>query len=95
MLEQENTFIVKERMFNDYQLGQLQEIKSTVDCECPNQVSTIVNSLASFEIYSQKCINKNDQDEKLHTLIYEKTSQARTIMEEALKAICIYENINI
>ena len=95
MISQEKNFVYKERMYNDSQLGQLQEITSLVDCECPNQVSTIVHTLSSYEAYSKTCINKNDKDAELHKMLYEKTCEARAIMEEALREICIYENIYI
>jgi len=88
-------FTFKERIFNDFALGKLQEITSVIECECPNQVSTIVNSLSSFEEYSKKCTNRNAKDAEIHKLLFEKTSQARVIMEEALKAICDFEDIVI
>lgn len=94
-MNKENNFVFKEKSFTEYQLGKLQEIISKVDCECPNQVSVIVNSLYSFEDYSKKCENKDDKDAQLHKLLYEKTSQARIIMEEALKEICLFENIQL
>ncbi|MBC7474359.1 MAG: hypothetical protein H7263_08715 [Candidatus Sericytochromatia bacterium] len=95
MTIQENSFIYKEKSFTEYQLGKLQEIISKVDCECPNQVAALVSSLYAFEDYSKKCENKNDKDAEIHKLLYEKTSQARVIMEEALKKICDFENINV
>jgi hypothetical protein len=83
------------RIFTTAQLGKLQEIISTVDCECPNHISSIVSSLFSFEDYSEKCFNKNDQDAAIHKMLYEKTMEARQIMEKALKEVCEFEKIDL
>jgi len=37
------------RRYDDVQLASLQEIRSTVQCECPNQVADLVLALAAFE----------------------------------------------
>ena len=83
------------RLFTQAQLGRLQELKSTVRCECPSHVSELVTSLAAFEEYSRTCQNTDAEDAKLHAHLYEQTSRARRIMEQALLALCQYERIDL
>lgn len=83
------------KIFSKEQLGKLQEIISTVECECPNHISSIVQSLIEFEDYSEKCFNKNDQDVAIHQYLYLETAKARHIMEQALIKVCEFENITL
>ena len=82
------------RRYNDAQLAALQDIRSLVDCECPNQVADLVLTLTAFETYSAQCQNKNDKDAKMHRLLARVTGHARAVMEYGLKELCAYENIN-
>lgn len=82
------------RRYSPLQLAQLQEIRSSVDCECPNQVADLVLALNSFEDYSHQCKNKNAEDAKVHAMLAHATGHARAIMEDALARLCEYENID-
>lgn len=86
---------IKPKRYSKKQLGKLQEIRSIVDCECPNHVADIVLSLGMFEDYSENCKNKNAADAQIHRMLYEKTAKARTIMEEALEKLCEHEKIDL
>lgn len=77
------------------QLGQLLEISSVVQCECPNHLSQIVSSLQAFEEYSKHCENRNEADKQVHSLLYKYTAAARAVMEEALAALVKHENISL
>ena len=77
------------------QLGQLLEISSVVQCECPNHLSQIVSSLQAFEEYSKHCENRNEADRQVHALLYRYTAAARAVMEEALTALVKHENISL
>ena len=83
------------RVFTQAQLGRLQEVKSAVRCECPTHMSELVSSLSAFEEYSRKCENAGDEDAKLHAYLYQQTSRARRLMEEALMTLCRYERLDI
>ncbi|MGC3959906.1 MAG: hypothetical protein QM813_18850 [Verrucomicrobiota bacterium] len=83
------------KLFNQFQLGRLQEARSKVRCECPNHLSELVTSLNAFEEYSRKCENAGDDDAKLHGYLYQQTSRARRLMEEALLTLCRYERLDI
>jgi len=82
------------RRYNDAQLAALQDVRSVVDCECPNQVADLVLTLTAFETYSAQCQNKNEKDAKMHRLLARVTGHARAVMEYGLKELCAFENIN-
>lgn len=83
------------RLFSRAQLGRLQEIQSAVRCECPSHLSELVTSLSAFEEYSRGCENRDNEDAKLHAHLYKQTSRARRLLEEALLALCQYEQIEL
>lgn len=83
------------RRFNDYLLSALQDIQSTVECECPNQVADLVLALSAFETYSAQCQNKNEKDANMHRLLARVTGHARAVMEYGLKELCAFENIDL
>ncbi len=82
------------RRFDDMQLAALQDIASTVDCECPNQVADLVLALNAFETYSAQCQNRNEKDAKIHRMLARATGHARAVMEYALKELCAFEGID-
>ena len=77
------------------QLASLQEIRSSVQCECPNQVADLVLALAAFEQYSINCKNRNEADAKVHAMLARATGHARALMEAALGDLCTFEKIDI
>jgi hypothetical protein len=81
--------------FSKEQLGRLLEIASSVQCECPNQLAGIVNTLRGFEDYSRDCENRDDEDARMHALLFRKTGAARAVMEEALVALMKHERIEV
>ncbi len=65
-------------------LQKLAGATGTVACECPRHLVDIVRGLTAFEIYSEQCLNRNDQDAALHAYLHDVTAQARSMMEAAL-----------
>lgn len=82
------------RRYDDLQLAALQDVRSLVDCECPNQVADLVLALTAFETYSAQCQNKNEKDAQIHRMLARVTGHARSVMEYALKELCAFENID-
>lgn len=83
------------RRYDDVQLASLQEIRSQVQCECPNQVADLVLALVAFEQYSLNCRNRNTDDAKVHAMLARATGHARAIMESAMTELCAFENIQV
>lgn len=66
-----------------------------VECECPQHISDLIQSLNAFEDYSAACINRNDEDALLHAFLHSTTSQARALMEAALERVARAEGIDL
>jgi len=81
--------------FDAVQLGKLQEITSSIQCECPNHVAATLVSLRAFEDYSLKCIDRDAKDAAVHRMLYERTAAARLVMEEALVELLKHESIDL
>ena len=82
-------------IFSQEALARLQDIKSSITCECPSQLSSIVSVLIAFEDYSRGCENKNEADSLLHARLAQQTSTVRAVMERLLVDVCRHEQISI
>lgn len=86
---------IPSRKFSNKQLTKLASISSTIKCECPKHMSDIVKDLVAFEIYSAECENENAQDAALHNYLHATTSQARSMLEEAMSHLIRVEGIDV
>lgn len=84
---------VAKRRFDDRQLARFLAMSTTVRCECPRHVAELVVMLNRFEIYSQECENRNDEDALLHNYLGVMAARARGLMEDAMKRLADIENI--
>jgi MerR family transcriptional regulator, light-induced transcriptional regulator len=75
------------RKYTNSQLIKLSSASSTIKCECPQHLSSIILKLIQFEKYSTECVNRYNKDSKLHAILGNMTGHARSIMEEALTKI--------
>lgn len=82
-------------IYSNAQLGKLQQISTAVDCECPNHLAVLLQNLSDFENYSKNCENKNDEDAKIHRMLYEHTAQARALLERAMGRLIEHEQIEV
>lgn len=87
------TAVPAARRFSPDQLRALLEITSAVQCECPNHVAKLVEALIAFEDYARDCENRNEEDARIHALLYRSSGAARQVMEDALIALCLFEGI--
>lgn len=81
--------------FTSAQLQHLQALNSSLDCECPNHVASLVSALLDFEVYSDGCANTGPRDAALHRKLSIGTSHARAAMEELLMLLVHEEGIQI
>jgi len=75
------------------QLGQLQQISTAIECECPNQLATLLQNLMDFEDYSKRCTSENEADAAIHRMLYETTARARGLIERGMDRLIEHENI--
>jgi hypothetical protein len=58
-------------------------------------VAELIAQLASFETYSQECLNKNTEDAHLHSYLRAISGSARSLFENALEKIAQHEGIDL
>jgi DNA-binding transcriptional MerR regulator len=87
--------VAPKRRFSDTQLARLAETATSVDCECPNHLSSLVSSLVAFETYSQSCESRDAADAALHAHLTQGTGRARAVLEELLADLCEHDGISV
>jgi MerR family transcriptional regulator, light-induced transcriptional regulator len=87
--------MIPPRKYNDKTLARVAGISSSVLCECPRHVAEIIAQLASFEQYSQDCLNKSNEDAHLHAYLSAVSGSARALFEQALETVAAHENIDL
>ncbi len=83
------------RIYTDRQIARLSEIASSVECECPNHLSTLIANLVHFERYSETCKNENPEDAALHARLALGSGRARALIEQLLTEVCHHDRIRI
>jgi DNA-binding transcriptional MerR regulator len=79
--------------FTDAALAELAALPSTIDCQCPQHLATLVTSLTAFEQYSADCENRNEADAALHALLGQEVARARHIIETSLQRVIDAEGL--
>lgn len=87
--------VISSRKYSDETLMRVAGISSNVLCECPRHVAELISQLASFEEYSQDCLNKNADDAHLHAYLRSISGSARSLFENALEKIAQHEGIDL
>jgi MerR family transcriptional regulator, light-induced transcriptional regulator len=87
--------VIASRKYSDETLTRVAGISTNVLCECPRHVAELIAQLASFEEYSQECLNKNAEDAHLHAYLRSISGSARSLFENALEKIAQHEGIDL
>jgi DNA-binding transcriptional MerR regulator len=87
--------VIASRKYSDETLARVAGISTNVLCECPRHVAELISQLASFEEYSQECLNKNADDAHLHAYLRSISGSARSLFENALAKIAQHEGIDL
>ncbi|MFY8134440.1 MAG: hypothetical protein ACOVKS_05525 [Aquimonas sp.] len=82
------------RRYDGRQLAALQDVKSLVDCECPNQVADLVLALNAVEACAAQYQSRDEKDAQIHRMRARVTGHARGAMECALRQLRAFENID-
>lgn len=82
------------RRYDDAALARIAAASTTVRCECPHHLVDLITSLAVFEVYSEECEIRNQDDAALHAFLRAATAQARFLMETALARVIAAEGIS-
>jgi hypothetical protein len=87
--------VIAARKYSDATLSRVAAISTNVLCECPRHVAELIAQLASFEQYSQECLNQNANDARLHAYLRAISGSARAVFENALERIAAHEGIDL
>jgi hypothetical protein len=87
--------VIASRKYSDATLSRVAGISTHVLCECPRHVAELISQLASFEEYSQECLNRNAEDAHLHAYLRSISGSARSLFENALEKIAQHEGIDL
>jgi DNA-binding transcriptional MerR regulator len=85
--------MIPPRKYSDQTLARVAAISTNVLCECPRHVAELISQLASFEQYSQECLNNSVQDAHLHAQLSAISGSARSLFERALEMVARHEGI--
>ncbi|WP_290581487.1 MerR family transcriptional regulator [Ketobacter sp.] len=83
------------RLYTDQLLEKAASVSSSIDCECPQHLAEIIQSLTAFEAYSAQCESQDRAGEDLHRHIQLRTGHARAIMEDLLQSVLEQEGIDL
>ncbi|MFW2404156.1 MAG: MerR family transcriptional regulator [Gammaproteobacteria bacterium] len=81
--------------FTAAELTKIGSISTSIDCECPHHLATVINNLRAFERYSAECANLKEADAAMHEFLYRETVRASQIIENALRHLMTYEGIDL
>ncbi|MEY4267337.1 MAG: HTH-type transcriptional repressor YcgE [Pseudomonadota bacterium] len=87
--------LIPARKYSEDTLARVAGISTSVLCECPRHVAEIISQLASFEQYSQECLNKSTEDAHLHAYLASVSGSARALFERALEMVAQHEGIDL
>lgn len=85
---------VAARRFSPQQLANLAAAQSEVECECPRHLAQLVSDLSAFEVYSDRCASRDDEDAALHRYLHRTTAEARALLETALQKVAEAEGLS-
>ncbi len=87
--------VISSRKYSEATLSRVAGISTNVLCECPRHVAELISQLASFEEYSQDCLNNKAEDAHLHAYLTSISGSARALFENALEKIAELEGIDL
>ncbi len=87
--------MIPPRKYSDQTLLRMAGISTNVLCECPKHVAELIAQLASFEQYSQECLNNSLEDAHLHAQLSAISGSARALFERALEMVAEHEGISL
>ena len=81
--------------FTTAELTRIGQVSTSIDCECPHHLVTLLSNLRAFERYSADCTSQNTADAAMHEFLYRETVRANLIMESALRQLIEHEGIDV
>lgn len=73
--------------YSDAVLDQVAAVRTSISCECPRHVASLLAQLTAFEHYSRECLTGNSDDFALHMELGRTAGRARELFERALEQL--------
>lgn len=86
---------VPPKRFTHDQLVYLSGVTTSLECECPHHMASVIEQLSAFEDYSARCEVSSTKDAALHGYLHQMTARARWLMEVALERLAEVEDIRV
>ncbi|MDH3279586.1 MAG: MerR family transcriptional regulator [Gammaproteobacteria bacterium] len=82
------------RRYSEHEIAHVAQQAAAVGCECPRHLADLITRLTRFETYSAECESRNEKDAAVHHYLYAMTSQARSLVENALAKVVEMEGLS-
>lgn len=79
--------LIPARRYSDERLAQVAVSTNGLLCECPRHLADLITQLASFEAYSEECLNTTTRDAQIHGYLRSISGSARALFEHALDLV--------
>jgi MerR family transcriptional regulator, light-induced transcriptional regulator len=101
------TLHIPKRRYDDAVLADLAGLSSTIACECPQHVASLLMQLSHFEDYSAQCQEMGQKqgqnegqkqgnsvrDAAVHAYLQQVAGSARALFEDALERVAVHEGL--
>lgn len=77
--------LIPQRRYSEATLSRVAASPNSVVCECPKHIAELITQLASFEEYSEQCLNDSAEDARLHAYLRSIAGSTRALFEHALQ----------
>lgn len=79
--------LIPARRYSDESLARVAVATGGMLCECPKHLADLITQLASFEAYSEECLNTTARDAEIHGYLRSISGSARALFEHALDLV--------
>ena len=81
--------------FTPAMLQVLQGIDSSIECECPTNVASMLDSVMAFERYCARCETLAEDDQTLHRRLLRETAAILQGVERMLERVMLHDGIDL
>jgi DNA-binding transcriptional MerR regulator len=81
--------------FDPEQLSHIANMMPSLNCECPNHIAKLLIDINGFEKYCMQCVDDDPSQSSLHGQLADMTAHARSIFEDALRAVALADGLDL
>lgn len=87
--------LIPRRRYTDATLAKVAGSTTGMLCECPRHLADLITQLASFEAYSEECLNTTAEDAEVHGYLRSISGSARALFEHALDLVARHGGMDL